>query len=398
MSIFIGSQKCKIVNPITDTRVDCVLPPGRTLNNQIIMIQGSGRLFVSDPTINFVSYSQCLPGQFDPPVNPDFNCSTCAPGFFSASMGLPVCTVCPPGYVGVQAGQTACSSCPAGSMWLNSGKCQACAPGSAQPANASTTCLPCDVGKYNPFHGQSSCKPTLPGFFSLAGATISTICDPGRFSFAALASSCTACGLNTFSSLVGSTLCQACPAFSTSDPGQATCQCAPDFYTPKAGYNFSCAKCPIGALCIDSSATRFSSVLMSQPGYWRVPDGSSNSLIFMPCPFGLAACPSSFNGSCGVGFKGVLCGTCALGFHNSGQTCVECVGTTKYAIVIVVIVATLAFALLYWVSLKLDTTKFVNGAKVAVSCTRLIQTELSNLIHLFCLFTFVGGYTFGELL
>ena len=43
-------------------------------------------------------------------------------------------------------------------------------------------------------------------------------------------------------------------------------------------------------------------------------------------------------------------------------------GTTKYAIVIVAVVAGLAAAFFYWISTKLDTTKLVNGAKVAVSC------------------------------
>ncbi len=80
------------------------------------------------------------------------------------------------------------------------------------------------------------------------------------------------------------------------------------------------------------------------------------------------ACPSSTNGTCGVGYTGVLCGTCALGFHVSGQTCIPCEGATKYALVIVLVVAAVVIALFYWLSTKLDLKKLVNFAKLAVSC------------------------------
>ncbi len=327
----------------------------------------TGRVYISDPTQYSISYRQCPPGQFDPPFNPTFQCVSCFPGLFSAAAGLQACTSCPPGFIGILAGLSACSACQAGTMWLDRSNCQACPPGSVQPANASTACVPCDVGKYNPLFGQTSCLTVPPGSSTTtAGATASSVCIPGQFSPAVSASTCAVCGLNTFSPLAGSTLCQACPAFSSSIAGQAACDCMIGYYIPSPTANFSCVSCPSGALCTTSSATRISTVLASQPGFWRVP---GLEVAFMPCPFGPAACPSSFNGSCAVGYTGVLCGTCALGFHNSGQTCTECVGTTKYAIVIVTVVAGLALAFFYWISIKLDTTKLVNGAKVAVSCT-----------------------------
>ena len=90
----------------------------------------------------------------------------------------------------------------------------------------------------------------------------------------------------------------------------------------------------------------------------------------MVCPLGgVNACPSSANGTCGVGYTGVLCGTCAVGYHNTAQSCTACVGTTKYAIVIVIFVAGLALWFMHWISNRINTTVLVNGAKVAISCT-----------------------------
>ncbi len=66
--------------------------------------------------------------------------------------------------------------------------------------------------------------------------------------------------------------------------------------------------------------------------------------------------------------QGVLCGTCAAGFHNTGSLCTVCQGPTQYAILIVIVVGALALGLFYYISIKLDTSKLVNGAKVAVSC------------------------------
>ncbi len=92
---------------------------------------------------------------------------------------------------------------------------------------------------------------------------------------------------------------------------------------------------------------------------------ADNAPLFMKCPMGIAACPSSNNQSCAVGYTGVLCGSCASGYYADSQVCTVCVGATKYAIVIVIVIGALAAALFVFISKRFDTTKLVNGAKVA---------------------------------
>ncbi len=67
-----------------------------------------------------------------------------------------------------------------------------------------------------------------------------------------------------------------------------------------------------------------------------------------------------------------------MGFHASGLSCIPCEGATKFALVIVLVVAAAVLALLYWFSTKLDLKKMVNCAKLAVSCASFI------LLFIFC--------------
>ncbi len=74
----------------------------------------------------------------------------------------------------------------------------------------------------------------------------------------------------------------------------------------------------------------------------------------------------------------MLCGSCSPLFHANGDICDPCIGPTKYAIVFVILVAGAATALLWYISQKLDMTKMVNGAKVAVSYLQVMGSSSSS--------------------
>ena len=46
------------------------------------------------------------------------------------------------------------------------------------------------------------------------------------------------------------------------------------------------------------------------------------SIIFLQCPMGVNACPSSVNGSCNTGYTGVLCNICEPNYHMSTNSCI----------------------------------------------------------------------------
>jgi hypothetical protein len=62
VTVLINSAKCRVLFA-NDTQVDCVMPPGRTPNNQVVLVQASGQLFLSDSSALSISYRQCALGQ-----------------------------------------------------------------------------------------------------------------------------------------------------------------------------------------------------------------------------------------------------------------------------------------------------------------------------------------------
>jgi hypothetical protein len=334
VKVLLTGTPCSIIATLsTDARIVCALPPmpiGRALANQLIIIQATGGLYIAPLTTATVSYTPCPAGQ----VEIERTCSLCPVGSYSALQGSLVCTTCPEGTYGTTAGISACSLCLPGTYWFG--------------VNQTSQCLPCPAGKFNVALAQVQCQTCLA---------------------------------NTFNDAVGlSRPCLTCPPGSKSPVGSAVCSCEPNFYLSASfSANSTCVACPLGASCIDSSAIRTTASLASTPGYWRVPSISDSNPQFMVCLLGgSSACPSSANGTCGVGYTGVLCGTCAVGYHNAAQSCTECAGATKYAMVIVIVVSGLALWFMYWISTRINTAVLVNGAKVAISCTSRFVCFLKN--------------------
>ena len=239
---------------------------------------------MADLTVAAVSYQPCPPGQLEA----GRACAFCRTGTFSIVPASLSCVVCPIGFVGNITGLTTCTACVAGLYWQ---------PG---PDAYSPACVACAVG-----------------LFSAGPAQVQ----------------CSSCASQSFNPSLGMTTCSACPVSSVSVTGQVQCSCHVGFYGLLVnGTTAACAPCPFGALCTPSpDATRTLFSVQSIPGYWRL----APTTEFYHCPLGADACLSSNNGSCAVGYVGVLCGICQIGYHNSGTSCDFCTGGASYTLPIV---------------------------------------------------------------
>ena len=80
--------------------------------------------------------------------------------------------------------------------------------------------------------------------------------------------------------------------------------------------NGTCATCVKGMIC-DSPGTELETVAL-ETGYYRL---SASTAVVRSCPFGEASCPF---GECATGYEGVLCASCARGYHLSIGKCELC--------------------------------------------------------------------------
>ena len=260
--------------------------------------------------------------------------------------------------------------------------CDLCQVGQANGLPGASLCTDCAPGTYSSTNGSSACVACPAGQF--VAATKATACEmapPGSYAANTGAIAASQCANNFFSASLGATTCLVCPPNSASGTGAKTCGCEASFYgVVLNGTLTSCAPCPAGAECLaaDPLGQRTARTLSSLAGQWRVPTAAARP-SFMPCPLGVAACPSSSNGTCAPGYAGVLCGVCQIGYHASGSTCSVCRGTANaWLLPIMCVVVVLLCALAVWVSRRLDTTKLVNGAKVIVSYLQVMGSSSSS--------------------
>jgi hypothetical protein len=97
--ILVGGKTCR-TRSSDHTMLVCVLPRGTFTNNQLIIVQGTGRMYVSPVDSYSLSYHQCPVGQAFNTSN-IYDCLVCPIGRFSSTAETPwPCPVCPVGYIG----------------------------------------------------------------------------------------------------------------------------------------------------------------------------------------------------------------------------------------------------------------------------------------------------------
>jgi hypothetical protein len=318
--VLVGAQPCLVLNA-SDSFIICNLPSGRTLRNVIVILQSTGRIFISDTTINSVSYQQCNLGQVERPSNP-LVCDICPAGTFSAIFGAQACTVCPPGYVGFASGRSTCDACLAGTQWI-AGQCQTCPLGSYTAVNASVSCLTCPKGSVTTVNGASVCFPCTSGFY-VASPSLCGPCDAGTFSSTSAATTCQACPSGSVALSIGSTACTPCnPGSSTvefvanNSSASRICQpCRTGTFSSTSAAT-SCQTCPSGLVALSIGSTACNPCNPGSSTVESVANDSSVSRICQPCVAGTFAVTSG----------SATCAPCAANFFSPFQgltTCVQC--------------------------------------------------------------------------
>jgi hypothetical protein len=194
---------------------------------------------------------------------------------------------------------------------------------------------------------------------------------------------CRFCGENLYSPSNASE-CLLCPTNAISSVGSVVCSCVGAGVSNSGFYlsNGKCIACPLfGADCLSASSARTQATLASLPGFWRVlalpnnqSGGVSGPLVFLSCPFGPAACPSSANGTCNSGYTGVLCAVCEPGFHATASGCLPCTPVSNYLIPVFVCVAICFIALFRWVSQRVNTRSFTNVVNIFIGWVQVMAS------------------------
>ena len=74
------------------------------------------------------------------------------------------------------------------------------------------SCTECAVNTYNSVIGSTICSACPANAYSASGSTLSTSCQCDIGHYGANGSPCTECAVNTYKSVIGSGSCSACPA------------------------------------------------------------------------------------------------------------------------------------------------------------------------------------------
>ena len=135
----------------------------------------------------------CTPGFFVEPYAPNYTCSACSPGSYSAAANASICDACALGTFTGSSASAQCTACPPGSVALAAGMsaCAACPASTWQdvelPGHLSTPCLPCPANSGHQLSGvydvfQCVCDP---GLYKAANQTpgaknfVCRSCEPG---------------------------------------------------------------------------------------------------------------------------------------------------------------------------------------------------------------------------
>eukprot|EP00793_Prasinoderma_coloniale_P002951 PRCOL_00006417-RA len=327
-------------------------------------------------------------------------CSPCGAGTYADAVGAAQCTECPAGTFVAGAGSTSagdCAACGSGRTSVaGASACIECAAGTYGPSGINPECEPCPANTFSDSDGAVSCTDCPAGANSPAGSTAASACacsDPLMTALVVSGStvcacpagtevdglSCAVCEQGKFSDGAAATSCTSCPVGATTRAVGSTsvddCACLPGSYPERTagGGEVSCSSCPTGANCSSGGAPS------GMAGYWRE---NMSSPVFYSCPFPTACLPehaprghggggdgARASGSrralleagledatdsswrCDYGYDGMLCAVCEPGYgYSESDGCSSCQasGSVWVGAVAGALALALVVVLLYW--------------------------------------------------
>ena len=347
----------------------CELCPINTANPNQFSVFQSSCITCPNGAIAAAGSASCLQCPLGTATFGQNNCTNCAAGTYTDSIGSLTCKLCPsgtsnlnkasqnetdclpcsPGYYSL-AGATSCLLCPLGTYSNTAGTqnaCEVCPSGAYNNLTGQTSCQLCPNGTANNLLGSYSseaCLNCLPGSFALTGFPLCELCPTGTSSNITGASSCRLCPLGTFISTPGTINAVICPRGYYSDTtGAINCKaCQPGFIGNISGATniLTCMPCAFGYYVSSAGSTvcticplGFYQNKLGQASYQPCPAGTSNNGLGA---ISSDACKRCNPGNYQNGIGQAVCLPCAPGFYqnSSGQTaCLACpAGTYNPAI------------------------------------------------------------------
>eukprot|EP00808_Paulinella_micropora_P022933 g26443.t1 len=201
-------------------------------------------------------------------------------------------------------------------------KCAPCAPGTYAPSQGLTECLVAPTGTFQALSGQAETVPCPPHSTTQSPFFLTSL-DPGN--------------AESFE--------QPVPAAPTSGAWlESNCSCKPGFYSDldsvaRQQCTLCCTPCSAGAICPGSvSPVDYTTQIQPFPrvGFYKV---AADGLVdFKKC-----SPPSSCLGGpvearqCSTGYKGLLCGTCEVGFFRDGILCTKCPPVDAFVLILMIL-------------------------------------------------------------
>jgi hypothetical protein len=292
------------VSPTGSSSVDnCTVCPNNSTNLQTAGVCSdckAGYIYLGE-----ASCSECRSGYQCPNKSTELICST---GFFSKAAST-TCTACTANTYSNTAGSESCTACPANSnAAVGSTSILSCNCNNGFYKDSNLACVACSAGSTCTFNTMSVCAA---GSFSIAGASVCSLCATG-----------------TYSGSAGSSACTQCPALMTT-PGTGrtdldNCTCATSGWFRNS--STTCRACTPGYMC-----PTYNQESICQKGFFSL----SGASLCTACPTGTYSsnvgssactqCPALMTtfATGQIDLNNCTCATSGW-FKNSSTTCRPC--------------------------------------------------------------------------
>jgi hypothetical protein len=276
-------------------------------------------------------------------------CDYCPAGRSSSSQGeLTYCDViCPAGQYSGSA-QLWCHDCPAGKF------------GNASEADR---CHICPGGKYSNSSGQSFCYDCPSLMSSASGATSALQCQQCKSGYeVTVVNSSVVCRVCTSGKYEVNQTCIDCPKgkYSSDEAAELCFDCPYGKWSSKTAlYDpAKCQACPTqGAKCDAGSA-----IPHIDAGWYR--NVSQSEDVIMLCIPQEACLEGGYSSTpCAVGYEGIACSDCALGYFRLGDKCKLCLSAAVRWIIVVLL---LFLAILIFWRLSLIESRIPWSVKILI--------------------------------